>query len=150
MSSTGMMKKTLSVLKAARDSGAKIVHVPISFAPGHGSINGRYGILANIKEGKAFEAGTWGAEICDEMTPQPGDIVVGGKTGLCGFASTNLDMVLRQNDVKNVALCGFLCNCCIESTMRTAYEVRMGINESSTAAVTLIRSHYRSRSLVTT
>lgn len=56
------------------------------------------------------------------MKPQKGDIVVKGKSGLCGFQSTNLDFVLSQNGIRNVVLGGFLTNCCVESTMRTAYE----------------------------
>ena len=56
------------------------------------------------------------------MKPEEGEIVVKGKTGLCGFASTNLDFILRQNRIHNVVLGGFLTNCCVESTMRTAYE----------------------------
>eukprot|EP00518_Triparma_eleuthera_P003141 CAMPEP_0182463566 /NCGR_PEP_ID=MMETSP1319-20130603/7712_1 /TAXON_ID=172717 /ORGANISM="Bolidomonas pacifica, Strain RCC208" /LENGTH=235 /DNA_ID=CAMNT_0024663129 /DNA_START=14 /DNA_END=721 /DNA_ORIENTATION=+ len=123
MDATNMMSNTKKVVDEARKAGALVVHVPISFAKGHKAINGQYGILNGVKEGLAFEAGTWGAEICDEMSPEEGDIVVGGKTGLCGFASTNLDMVLRQNGVKDVALCGFLTNCCVESSMRSAYEL---------------------------
>jgi len=56
------------------------------------------------------------------MRPKNGDLVVKGKTGLCGFHSTNLDFLLRQNGIKNLVLGGFLTNCCVESTMRTAYE----------------------------
>ena len=56
------------------------------------------------------------------MKPDEADIVVKGKLGLCGFFSTNLDFILRQKGIKNVILGGFLTNCCIESTMRTAYE----------------------------
>ncbi len=36
----------------------------------------------------------------------------------CGFASTNLDFILRQRGIQHVALGGFLTNCCVESTMR--------------------------------
>jgi nicotinamidase-related amidase len=57
------------------------------------------------------------------MKPAEGDLVCKGKSGLCGFASTNLDFLLRQNGCKNVVLGGFLTNCCVESTMRTAYEL---------------------------
>lgn len=32
------------------------------------------------------------------------------------------DFILRQRGVRTVALCGFLTNCCVESTMRAAYE----------------------------
>jgi ureidoacrylate peracid hydrolase len=49
----------------------------------------------------------------------PGDVIVSGKLGLCGFFLTNLDFLLRQNKIKNVVLMGgFLTNCFIESTMR--------------------------------
>ena len=57
------------------------------------------------------------------MKPGDGDLVVKGKSGLCGFQSTNLDFLLRQNDVKNIILGGYLTNCCVESTMRSAYEL---------------------------
>jgi nicotinamidase-related amidase len=56
------------------------------------------------------------------MKPKEGDLVVKGKSGLCGFESTNLDFLLRQNCIKNVILGGFLTNCCVESSMRSAYE----------------------------
>jgi nicotinamidase-related amidase len=56
------------------------------------------------------------------MAPQEGDIVAKGKSGLCGFHSTNLDFLLRQNNIKNVVLAGYLTNCCVESSMRSAYE----------------------------
>ena len=57
------------------------------------------------------------------MKPQGREIVASGKRGLCGFATTNLDFILRQNECKNIVLGGFLTNCCIESSMRSAYEL---------------------------
>src|SRR3989442_955153 len=66
--------------------------------------------------------GSWGAEIVDVLKPQPGDIVVEGKRGLDGFATTNLDFILRSRGIDTIALGGFLTNCCVESTMRTGYE----------------------------
>ena len=43
-------------------------------------------------------------------------------SGLDTFATTNLDFILRSRDIETVVLGGFLTNCCVESTMRTAYE----------------------------
>jgi len=57
------------------------------------------------------------------MKPAEGDLICKGKAGLCGFSSTNLDFLLRQNEIKNVVLAGFLTNCCVESSMRSAYEL---------------------------
>ena len=48
--------------------------------------------------------------------------MIEGKRGLDTFASTNLDFILRSRGLDTIAVCGFLTNCCVESTMRTGYE----------------------------
>jgi nicotinamidase-related amidase len=123
MASTGMLSNTAGLVKTARDAGATIIHAPIQFAPGYYEITQHpYGILAGVVDTNAFVKGGWGAQIVDEVAPQDGDIVIEGKRGLDTFASTNLDFILRSKGIKNVALGGFLTNCCVESTMRSAYE----------------------------
>lgn len=125
MDETGMLENTKRLVDEARKAGATIIHAPISFAPGYGELGDPdrvYGILKGVIDSNSFVKGTWGVEICDELTPQEGDIVVEGKRGLDTFATTNLDFVLRSNDIETVVLGGFLTNCCVESTMRSAYE----------------------------
>ena len=96
---------------------------PISFANGYKEITGSpYGILKGVVDSNAFVKGEWGAEIIDDLKPEADDIVVEGKRGLDTFASTNLDFILRSKGITTVALGGFLTNCCVESTMRSAYE----------------------------
>jgi len=116
------LPNAMKVLNFARDTNSLVIHCPIEFEPGHKEISGEYGILENVKSSEAFTANTWNSQICVQMAPRQGDLTVKGKTGLCGFHSTNLDFLLRQNNIKNVVLSGFLANCCVESTMRTAYE----------------------------
>jgi len=125
MAETGMLSNTQRVVDEARRAGATIVHAPISFAPGYGELGDPdkvYGILKGVIDSTAFVKNTWGVEICEQLSPQEGDIVVEGKRGLDTFATTNLDFVLRSRDIDTVILGGFLTNCCVESTMRTAYE----------------------------
>jgi nicotinamidase-related amidase len=125
MEETRMLENTRRVVDEARRAGATVIHAPITFAEGYGELGDPskvYGILKGVIDSNAFVKGTWGAEICDEMAPQKGDIVVEGKRGLDTFATTNLDFILRSNDVETVILGGFLTNCCVESTMRSAYE----------------------------
>ena len=125
MDDSGMLAKSQRVVDEARKAGATVIHAPITFAPGYGELGNPdnvYGILKGVIDSKAFVKGTWGAEICDEMAPQWDDIVVEGKRGLDTFATTNLDFILRSRDIETVILGGFLTNCCVESTMRTAYE----------------------------
>lgn len=123
MTETKTLENSKKLLEFARNIGITVVHVPISFDKGHSEIREKpYGILAGVKEGEAFQSGEFGAEICDSMKPIEGELTAKGKIGLCGFQSSNLDFLLRQNKCKNILLCGFLTNCCVESTMRSAYE----------------------------
>jgi nicotinamidase-related amidase len=123
MDKTGMLDKTVALVEAARAVGVTIMHAPITFAPGYGELSRHpYGILKGVVDGNAFVKGTWGAAIVDALTPAAGDIVIEGKRGLDTFASTNLDFILRSKGIETVILGGFLTNCCVESTMRSAYE----------------------------
>jgi len=125
MQENDMLEKSRAVAEEARKAGATVIHAPITFAEGYGELGDPakvYGILKGVIDSNAFVKGTWGAEICDEMAPEAGDIVVEGKRGLDAFATTNLDFILRSRDISTVAIGGFLTNCCVESTMRTAYE----------------------------
>jgi ureidoacrylate peracid hydrolase len=125
MQENDMLEKSRTVAEEARKAGATVIHAPITFAEGYGELGDPakvYGILKGVIDSNAFVKGTWGAEICDEMAPEAGDIVVEGKRGLDAFATTNLDFILRSRDISTVAIGGFLTNCCVESTMRTAYE----------------------------
>jgi nicotinamidase-related amidase len=123
MAATDMITHTQEAVAAARAAGATIIHAPIQFAAGYGEITSHpYGILKGVVDTNAFVKGTWGADFVGEVAPQPGDIVLEGKRGLDAFASTNLDFILRSKGIATVALSGFLTNCCVESTMRSAYE----------------------------
>lgn len=123
MSSTNMLENTKETVERARELGATIVHAPITFTEDYHEISPEpYGILKGVVDSKSFRKGTWGAEIIEDLKPRPSDIVVEGKRGLDAFASTNLDFILRSRGITTIALGGFLTNCCVESTMRTAYE----------------------------
>ena len=123
MDSTNMLPNTIETVEKARSLGATIIFAPITFTDDYHELSPEpYGILKGVVDSKSFRKGTWGAEMVDSLAPKPQDIVVEGKRGLCGFASTNLDFILRSRGITNVALGGFLTNCCVESTMRTGYE----------------------------
>jgi len=123
MEATGMLKNAQAAVAVAREAGAVIIHSPIQFAPGYHEITSHpYGILKGVVDSTAFVKGTWGAAIVADLEPAPDDIVLEGKRGLDAFASTNLDFILRSKGIRTVVLGGFLTNCCVESTMRSAYE----------------------------
>ena len=123
MASSNMLPNTVATVAKARELGVTIVHAPITFTDDYHELTPEpYGILKGVVDSKSFRKGTWGAEIVDDLAPEQSDIVVEGKRGLDAFASTNLDFILRSRGITNIALSGFLTNCCVESTMRTGYE----------------------------
>jgi nicotinamidase-related amidase len=123
MEKTGMLANTVALVEQARAAGVTIMHAPITFAPGYAELTRHpYGILKGVVDGNAFVKGSWGAAIVDDLAPAETDIVIEGKRGLDTFASTNLDFILRSKGIETVIIGGFLTNCCVESTMRSAYE----------------------------
>merc|ERR1712070_1155220 len=123
MSANGMLEKSAALASKARSAGMHIFHVPISFkADASDNPNKALGILAGCAADSLFTADTWNSEFHESMTPAPGDVVVTGKKGLDAFPGTDLETQLKAKGIETVVLGGFLTNCCVESTMRTAYE----------------------------
>merc|ERR1719247_3890024 len=123
MDSTGMMAKAAATAASVRAAGGTVMHTPIIFkADASDNPNKALGILAGCAKDSLFTEGTWNSEFSAEVTPQAGDVTITGKKGLDAFPNTTLEAELVAHGIETVALCGFLTNCCVESTMRTACE----------------------------
>lgn len=143
MDSTNMLKNAAETVKEAREAGINVIHVPISFTGDYHEVTPNpYGIMKGVVDNGAFKKDTWGTEFAESLTPQPGEIVIEGKRSFCGFASTNLDFVLRSRGIKNIALAGYLTNCCVESTMRTAYDKGYNVISLTDCCATLSQEEH--------
>jgi len=123
MAATGMLEKSAALAARARAAGVRVMHVPIMFkADASDNPNRNLGILGGCAADSLFTEGTWNADFHPLMAPVEGDIVIRGKKGLDAFPGTDLEEQLVRNGIETLVLGGFLTNCCVESTMRTAYE----------------------------
>ncbi len=61
-------------------------------------------------------------EIVPQIRPRAGDIIIEGNKTLDAFYSTELDHLLRANEIEYVAFTGFRTNWCVESSARSAYD----------------------------
>lgn len=112
-----------TTLEAARGK-CHIIHTPIKFSEGYPEIGpAPYGILKGVVDGNAFIQGSKGADFYHEFQPASKEIIAEGKKTLSAFSSSNLDTILRVNNIKTVFLAGFLTNVCIEATARSAYDL---------------------------
>lgn len=113
-----------SLLRSARERGILVIHVPIMFSADYREMgDSPYGIFRVVKDTGAFQRGTWGAAVADVLETHHSDIVVEGKSSTCAFATTDLKEILDEHGIRTIALGGLLTNICIESTMRTAYDM---------------------------
>lgn len=64
--------------------------------------------------------GTWGAAVIDELAPNTEDYCI-PKRRFSGFYQTDLDLVLRELNIKTVIVTGVVTNICVRSTCHDAF-----------------------------
>lgn len=67
-----------------------------------------------------LKAGTWDAEVADELGCGPGDLTV-DKVRFDAFQWTSLEPLLRGLGVAELVVCGVVTNLCVETTVRSAF-----------------------------
>ncbi len=70
---------------------------------------------------------TWGSEIVEELRPEDGDFIVKKKT-YDGFLFTNLDKILKGNNVDEVYICGVATDICVKHTAFGAFARGFKVN----------------------
>jgi nicotinamidase-related amidase len=74
----------------------------------------------------------------DELSPEPGEPIV-VKTSINAFTTTNLQQLLVQNGVREVAICGIRTEQCCETTARVAsdlgFDVTFVADATSTSGI---------------
>jgi len=110
------------ILQFARENDQPIIHVHLLFSSGYSELREDInGILALVKQAKAFQGGSNGVEAIDEFLPQEKEICV-FKNSISAFTDTNLDEQLEEMGITDVVFTGLLSNVCVESSVRDAYD----------------------------
>jgi len=78
-----------------------------------------YGEVSPVDRGRSLVTGEWGAQIVDELSPAPDDIVV-AKQRLSGFCDNELDGVLRGLGAQTLFFAGVNTDRCVFSTLQDA------------------------------
>jgi len=122
MEESQVLWNTVDLVESARRKGALIVHTPFVFQPSDSNPSYQFGHMKLIAEYKAFAANSWGAQVVEELAPEIDNIILDNMHTLNAFENTDLDTLLRNKGIVNVAFCGLTSDTSLSATMRDAYE----------------------------
>jgi len=108
-----MLPNISRVIETAREEGAMVIFLQHCYRAGKFDKN-------LIKMRPCCIEGTGGEEIDPRLDVRPEDYQI-KKRRYSGFFGTDLDLVLRENDVRTVFIVGAKTNCCVRSTVTDAY-----------------------------
>lgn len=119
---SGFLENAQRILQFAREKNELIVHVHLLFTPDYSELREDInGVLALVKQAKAFQKGSCGIEAIDPFLPQEKEIRL-FKNSISCFEGTNLEEQLRKIGITDLVFTGLLSNICIESSVRDAYD----------------------------
>jgi ureidoacrylate peracid hydrolase len=110
--------------RAARGRGVLVVHIGFLTLPHHLSDGGPWlsqRRRATYASDSFAIADSEGAQFISELSPEDAEVTI-RKHRYSGFKGTDLDMVLRAQEIRTCIVSGISTNVCVESTLRDAFE----------------------------
>jgi nicotinamidase-related amidase len=114
-----LLARTARLIDAAHAAGMKVIYIVVGFRAGYPEVSLRNQSFGPIRESGRFATGSAGTEVHPAVAPRPADVVV-TKHRVSAFAGTDLDMVLRANDIDTLVLAGIATSGVVLSTVRHA------------------------------
>ncbi len=123
-----VVKKLVSIKQAAKEA-----NIPVFYSPHHYTENEyktwkHLNVVEKIMfERKMFTIGTWGVDFHPDLKPDDNTIVLSPHKGLSNFATGDINVQLRQRNIKTLIVAGMAANLCVESHIRDATEYAFNV-----------------------
>jgi nicotinamidase-related amidase len=114
-----LLSRASATLSGARRIHLPVIYVVVRFRPGYPEISPRNKIFQGIKSGNRLRDGTAGADIHRQVAPQADEIIV-TKRRVGAFSTTDMDTVLKSQDITHLVLMGIATSGVVLSTVRWA------------------------------
>ncbi len=107
---------------AARKVGVPVIYVVVRFRDGHPEVSPRNTRFSATKAAGRLLEWKPEAQICEEIRPNPGEVIV-TKKRIGAFTGSDLEVVLRSNGINTLVLTGVGSLGVVESTVRAAFDM---------------------------
>ncbi len=115
----GLLARTTRLVDAARTAGVKVIYVVVAFRAGYPEASARNASFGAIRGSGRFLEGSPETAVHEALAPKPGEAVV-TKRRVGAFGGTDLETILRSNDVDTLVLAGIATSGVVLSTLRHA------------------------------
>jgi biuret amidohydrolase len=138
----GIVPATQSILRAARKTGARVVHATVTLRPDRAGLSVNNRMMASIVRNKdQMLVGTPSVELIPELELAPEDLLMNRVHGLTPFGGTELDPVLRNLGIKTLVLTGVSVNVAIMGTTIAASDLGYQVVIPTDAVVSIPESY---------
>jgi nicotinamidase-related amidase len=115
------MDKANQLISWARSQNIKIAHVKVGFSKNYNECSKVSPMFKKAPEYKVLQLDTWATEFHPQMDVQEHDIIV-TKHRVSALYGTNLEVILRANQISEVIICGVSTSYVVESTVRELHD----------------------------
>lgn len=116
------LQRVRAVIDAARENGIPVIYVVVRFRDGYPEASPRNLSFSQIKQTGRLLDSDPNSEIHPEVAPRPGEVVV-IKKRVSAFAGSDLQVILRAQDIDELVLTGIATSGVVLSTIRAAADM---------------------------
>lgn len=116
--SSALIERAGAIQRAARAADMIVIHVVVGFRSGFPEVNARNSAFSTIKQTGRFAPGD-PEPVEPAIEPEAGDVVI-VKHRVSAFMGTDLDMILRANEIETLVMFGVSTSGVVLSTLRHA------------------------------
>ena len=118
----GVVAKTARVIAHARNEGIPVIYVTVGFTEGYPEWPSGSPVFTDTgREEGLLKIGTWNQAIHDDLAPRPDERLV-TKRRVSPFYVTDLEMLLRNQGIERLVLCGVATDHVVIATARDGHD----------------------------
>jgi len=119
---TGLLARLRRAIDAAHHASIRVIYVVVGFRNDYAEVSPNNRGFSAIAGTGAYSDGDANRIVHPDIAPQPGDIIV-TKKRVSAFAGSDLDMVLRAQQIDHLVISGISTSGVVLSTMRQAADL---------------------------